>query len=127
MHASLSALTTHQSVNILCVIVSHGFRYHTIDSLELEGIIYDDLVQLPHNEHAHLQLDQVAQTLIQPQLERDRASTTTLGNLFLCLTTLNVKDIFLISNLNNLVLSFRSLSGIERVLPGHIRALTSAG
>ena len=69
MHASLSALTTHQSVNILCVIVSHGFRYHTIDSLELEGIIYDDLVQLPHNEQGHPQLDQVEQGLIQPHLE----------------------------------------------------------
>jgi len=70
-----------------------------IDSLELEGTIYDDLVQLPHNEQGRPQLDQAAQNLIQPPLERYRASTTSLGNLFHCLTTLTVKDIFLISNL----------------------------
>ena len=89
-----------QAINVLCVTVSHGFRCHIIDSLELEGTIYDDLVQLPHNEQGHPQLDQVAQNLIQPHTERDRASTTSLGNLFHCLTTLTVKYIFLISNLN---------------------------
>jgi len=31
---------------------------------------------------------------------RDGASTTSLGNLFQCLTTLTVKDFFLISSLN---------------------------
>ena len=89
-----------QAINVLCVTVSHGFRCHIIDSLELEGTIYDDLVQLPHNEQGRPQLDQAAQNLIQPPLERYRAPTTSLGNLFQCLTTLTVKDFFLISNLN---------------------------
>ena len=100
MQASLPALVAHQAIDVLCVIMSHGFRYHTINSLELERTIYDDLVQFPYSDQGHLRLDQVAQNLIQPHTERDRASTTTLGNLFHCLTTLAVKDIFLMSNLN---------------------------
>jgi len=34
------------------------------------------------------------------KVSRDRASTTSLDNLFQCLTALTVKDFFLISNLN---------------------------
>lgn len=99
MQASPPPLIAHQAIDDLCVIVSHGFRCHSIDCLELQGTVYDDLVQLPHSEEGHLQLDQVAQNLIQPHLERNMASATSLGNLFHCLTALTVKYIFLISNL----------------------------
>ena len=40
-----------------------------MESLELEGTFKDDLVQLPCNKQGHAQLDQVAQSLIQPHLE----------------------------------------------------------
>ncbi len=40
-----------------------------IESLELEGTFKGHLVQLPCNEKGHVQLDQVAQGLIQPHLE----------------------------------------------------------
>ena len=69
MQASLPALVAHQAIDVLCVIMSHGFRYHTINSLELERTIYDDLVQFPYSEQGHPRLDQVAQGLIQPHLE----------------------------------------------------------
>ena len=36
MQASLPALVAHQAIDVLCVIMSHGFRYHTVNSLELE-------------------------------------------------------------------------------------------
>jgi len=48
---------------------------------------------------AGLGSEQVEQGLIQPHLGTG-ASTTSLGNLLQCLTTLTVKDFFLISNLN---------------------------
>ena len=41
------------------------------------------------------------------KVSRDGASVITLGNLFQCLTTLTVKDFFLISNLNLPSLSFK--------------------
>ena len=40
-----------------------------IESLELERTSIGHLVQLPCNEQGNLQLDQVAQALIQPHLE----------------------------------------------------------
>ena len=48
-----------------------------IESLELE-------VQLPYHKEGRVQLDQVAQGLIQPHhdVPRDGASATSLGNLF---------------------------------------------
>jgi len=88
------------------------------------GTIYDDLVQLLHNEQGHPQLDHIAQSLIQPCLEMDSASTMCLGNLFRCLTTLTVEDIFHVPNLN-FPLFFPS--DIERLLPGHLGAFTSPG
>ena len=69
MQASLPALVAHRAIDVLCVIMSHGFRYHTINSLELERTIYDDLVQFPHSEQGHPHLDQLAQGLIQSCLE----------------------------------------------------------
>jgi len=68
----------------------------------LEGTFKDHLVQGPCHGQGHLPLDQVAQSPIQPGLEHSQggASTAPLGNLFQCLTTLVVKNFFLISNLN---------------------------
>jgi len=58
----------------------------------MEGTLKGQLAQLPCNEQGHLQLCQVAQSLVQPDLEcfQGQASTTSLGNLFRCLTTLTV-------------------------------------
>ena len=77
-------------------------RHRIKDSFELEGTLKGHLVQLPCNEQGYLQLGQVAWNLVQLHLEisRDRASTTALGNLCQCLTTLIVKNFFLISSPN---------------------------
>ena len=40
-----------------------------IESFELEGILKSHLAQLPCNEQGHPQLDQVAQSLVQSDLE----------------------------------------------------------
>ena len=65
------------------------------------------VIQLPCSKQGHLQLHQVLRALssLTLNVSRDRASTTSLGNLCHCLTTLIVKkNYFLISNLN--LLSF---------------------
>jgi len=41
-----------------------------MESFDLEGTFTGHLVQLPCNKQGYLQLDQVAQTPIQPDLER---------------------------------------------------------
>ena len=73
-----------------------------MESFELEGTFKGHLVQLPCNEQGHLQLDQIAQSPIQPDTEclQGWVHPPPLGNLFQCLTILIIKDIFLISNLN---------------------------
>ena len=62
----------------------------------------DHLVSTPCYVQGCQQLDQAAQSHIQPGLEclQGWASTTSLGNLFQCVTTLWVKNFLLISNLN---------------------------
>ena len=62
----------------------------------------DHLFQAPCYRQVHLPLDQVAQCPVQPGLEcfRKGAFTTSLGNLFQCLTTLTLKNVFLIPGLN---------------------------
>ena len=44
-------------------------RIIIIESLELEGTLEDRLVPLPSNDQGHPQLDQVAQSPIQPDLQ----------------------------------------------------------
>ena len=69
---------------------------------ELEGTFKGHLVQFPSHKQGHQQLDQVAQSPMQPDLvSRDGASTVALGNLFQCPPTLIVKKtILFISSLN---------------------------
>ena len=57
--------------------------HRMIESFELEGTVKGYLVQLPSNEQGHLQLNQVAQSPIQPDLEclQGRRSTTSLGRM----------------------------------------------
>ena len=63
----------------------------------MEGTSEGRLVQLLCNEQGHPQLDQVAQGVIKLALKvsMDGAATTSLGNLFQCLTTLSVEDLHL--------------------------------
>jgi len=65
-------------------------------------ILKGHTVQLTCNEQGRLQLDQVAHSLVQPALEclQGWGTHTSLHNLFQCLTTLIVKNFFLISYLN---------------------------
>jgi len=44
------------------------YYHRIIESSELEEVFKDLLVQLPYNEQEHPQLDQVAQSHIQPDL-----------------------------------------------------------
>jgi len=65
------------------------------ESFELEGTLRVHLVQFSCNEQGHPQLSQVAQSPVQPDLEHLQgwgSSTTSLGNLFQCLTILIVKN-----------------------------------
>jgi len=79
--------------------------------LGLEGSFTGRVVQPPCSEQGHLQLDQVALSPIQSDVEcsRDGASTTSLGNLFQCFTTLIVQNFFHISSSNLPSLSLKPL------------------
>ena len=72
------------------------WNHRILKSFELEGILKDHLVQLPCTEQGHLHLQQVlsAPSSLTLNISRDRASTTSLGNLFQCLTTLIAKKTF---------------------------------
>ena len=63
---------------------------------ELEGTFKVHLVQCLCNKQGHLQLDQGAQSPSSLTLSvfRNGASTTSLGNLFQCFTTLIVEGVF---------------------------------
>ena len=70
------------------------------------------LVSTPFYVQGHQPPAQAAQSHIQPGLNasRDGASTTSLANLFQCITTLFVKNFLLTSNLNLPYLSLRPFS-----------------
>jgi len=85
----------------------------------LEGISGGYLVQLLCNEQGHYSQIRLPRALssLTLKVSRDRASNTTLGNLLQCLTTLAVKDFFLISNLK---LPYMSLKTFPLVLSPHM-------
>lgn len=60
-----------------------------IEWVELEVTVKSHQVQLPCSKQEHVQLDQVAQSPIHMTLNiyMDRASATSLGNLFQCCTS----------------------------------------
>ena len=65
-------------------------QYKITESLVLEKTLKVHLIQLPCKEQRCLQLQQVAQCPVQPDLEclQGGGSTSSLGNLCQCLTTL---------------------------------------
>ena len=75
------------------------------DNILLVGTSEGCLVQLPCKEQEHHSWIRLLRAL---KVSRDGASTTSLGNLFQCLTALTVKDFFLVSNLNQPYLSLKS-------------------
>ena len=77
-------------------------EYRITELLELKRTLKAHSVQFPCNKQGHLQPDQVSQCPNQPinVPSVGVAFTTSLGNLFQCLTILIVKILFLISNLN---------------------------
>jgi len=87
-------------IGVLCAL--------TTALLELEGTLRSHLVQLPCNEQGHLQLHQVlrAPSSLTLGVSRVETSTTSL-NLLQCLTTLTLKNSFLISILNLLSLDMK--------------------
>ena len=78
------------------------------------GTAEGHLLQLPSNEQGHHRQIRLpkAQSSLALKDSRDGASTTSLGNLFQCLTNHAVKDFFLISNLNPPSLSLKPSSPV---------------
>jgi len=76
--------------------------YRITETFELEGTLRGLLVQPPFSEQGCQQPDQVfrAPSSLTLNVSRGRTFTTTLGNVLQYLTTLSVKNVFLISNLN---------------------------
>jgi len=76
-------------------------------SSESEGTLKDHLVQLLCNEQEHLQFQQVlrAQSSLTFTVSTSGTSTTSTGDLFQSLATLNTKATFLTSGLNPAFLS----------------------
>ena len=88
-------------------VLSDSFKYCKIFTganlqFSLNCLSWKGSGPTPCNEQGHLQLSQGAQSPSSLTLDvsRDGASTTSLGNLCQCLTTLTVKNIFLISSPN---------------------------
>ena len=74
----------------------------TIEWFGLGGTFTDHLNHPSCNEQGHIQLHQILRALfnIMLNISKGGASTTSLGNLCQCFTTLIVKNFFLISYLN---------------------------
>ena len=66
-------------------------RYQLIESFELEGTFKGHVAQLPCNKQGHLQLHQVAQSLVQPNLACLQGWDFHHLSLFQCLITPTVK------------------------------------
>ena len=65
------------------------WEFHRIkESFQLEGTLNGHPAQLPRSEQGHLQLNQMlrAPSNLTWNVSKDGASTTSLGNLFQCLT-----------------------------------------
>jgi len=69
--AKHGALNSKEYAAMLSVLGKKNCKYshRSTESLELEGTFKGHLVQLPCSEQEHPQLDQVAQSLVQPGLE----------------------------------------------------------
>jgi len=91
-------------------------NHRITESFELEGALKGHLVQLSYNECGHLQLYQVAQSPIQPDLEclQGQAIHLLLGNTFQYVSRLTIENFLLIPNLN---LSLFSLKPVLLVVP----------
>ena len=93
----------HERVSKVKSVPFNFFFFHrTIASFELDGTLKGHLVQL--NEQGLQQIDQVAQSPVQP----DFKCLHGWGNLCQCLTTLIVKNFYLISKLNLLSFTLKS-------------------
>ena len=86
------------------MVVLHEKREVIIEPFELEGTTKGHLVQLPAvNRDTHSSISAQSPSSLTSGVCRNRTSTCCLGNLCQCLTTLVIKNIFLMSNLNLLV------------------------
>ena len=81
------------SLKDIFLMEMHYLFHRVVESLGLEGIFKGCLDQLPCNEQGHLQLHQVlrAPSSLIWSIARDGTSTTSLGNLCQCFTTLSIK------------------------------------
>jgi len=94
-HTGLDVKSQLKSVHIP---QAHGI----IESFELERTLKKSSGPTACNEQGHIQLHHMLRALSSLTLNvpRGRVSTTSLGNLCQCFTTLVVKNFFLISSLN---------------------------
>lgn len=58
-----------QTLALIATSVSTGSNHRIIDVFQLEGTFKGHLVQVSCNEQGHPHVDQVAQSLVQPDLE----------------------------------------------------------
>jgi len=96
-------------LSLLCSF-SYYSNHRIIEYMGMEGTFKGPLVEPLCNEQGHLQLVEVVQSLsnLISNVSRVGASTTSLGNLIQCFTTLNVNNFFLISSLNLLSFSLQT-------------------
>lgn len=93
---------THQRVSDSYFEVHSPCPFIIVESLEVEGASKGHVAPLPCREQGHHSPITLPRAWSSPALivSRDGASTTSLGELFWCLTALTGKYFFCISNLN---------------------------